>query len=382
MNKGAELDIEQVYNIIQENLEAYFKNEYSAPLKENKEMLQCLFDFQPILLEACSADFINNRSYTDTNWLAQKLKADYKDSKPTTIDDILQVNLLMEEFLGTILSNHFKDDVDHTFFAMDEEHESREAVTDVELSGMNKQITNGMHKAAMMEFKHSLYKNGYLAKMDDMSVDSYDFKNAAYYLGNNAMLVGSGSILISAMIQLSMAVIRQKDIDKNILIAKALQRGGDNGVSIAVAGAIRIAVEKGFIPLLSQGTPVAVSVAIAVMGVECSKLMLGYANGEITGNEVLDQAGKTFSALTYRLGFASQGALLGSIAFAAIPVVGSLVGSILGSMVGNAIGRKMAQKHYAKTKQLIKVAQFHLNIGRKITLPVYQFNRMLATVKC
>lgn len=59
---------------------------------------------------------------------------------------------------------------------MDEEHESREAVTDVELSGMNKQITNGMHKAAMMEFKHSLYKNGYLAKMDDMSVDSYDFK--------------------------------------------------------------------------------------------------------------------------------------------------------------------------------------------------------------
>ena len=153
MNKGAELDIEQVYNIIQENLEAYFKNEYSAPLKENKEMLQCLFDFQPILLEACSADFINNRSYTDTNWLAQKLKADYEDSKPTAIYDILQVNLLMEEFLGTILSNYFKDDVDHTFFAMDEEPESREAVTDVELSGMNKQITNGMHKAAMMECK-------------------------------------------------------------------------------------------------------------------------------------------------------------------------------------------------------------------------------------
>jgi|GEM_PF-4936842 len=382
MGKNVELDIKQIYDVIQENLEMYLKNEDSLSLMKNSEVVQWLCDFQPILLEACSIDFMSNRLHTDTNWLAQKLKADYEGSKQTTIDEILQVNLLMEEFLENILSDHFKDDIDHNFFTVSENNESREILTDVEASGMNKQITNGMHKAAMMEFKHSLYKNGYLAKMDDMSVDSYDFKNAAYYLGNNAMLVGSGSILISAMIQLSMAVIRQKDIDKNILIAKALQRGGDNGVSIAVAGAIRIAVEKGFIPLLSQGTPVAVSVAIAVMGVECSKLMLGYANGEITGNEVLDQAGKTFSALTYRLGFASQGALLGSIAFAAVPVVGSLVGSILGSMVGNAIGRKMAQKHYAKTKQLIKVAQFHLNIERKINLPVYQFNRMLATVKC
>lgn len=65
MDKGKELDIEQVYNVIQEKLEAYLKNEYSASLKENKEMLQYLFDFQPILLEACSADFING--YVTTN---------------------------------------------------------------------------------------------------------------------------------------------------------------------------------------------------------------------------------------------------------------------------------------------------------------------------
>lgn len=45
MDKGKELDIEQVYNVIQEKLEAYLKNEYTASLKENKEMLQYLFDF-------------------------------------------------------------------------------------------------------------------------------------------------------------------------------------------------------------------------------------------------------------------------------------------------------------------------------------------------
>lgn len=150
-------------------------------------------------------------------------------------------------------------------------------------------------------------------------------------------------------------------------IIDALRGGDDSGVKSAAVAALTSAVEKGNIPILPKGTPVEVTTGIACFGVEQAKIMLRFADGDISSNQALVlisraavvNASFVMGKLGEKIGRQvgqKIGAMVGTIIPALAPI-GAVVGSYVGAAVGKIAGSKVGKVLGKSAEKLSKTAE-------------------------
>ena len=178
-------------------------------------------------------------------------------------------------------------------------------------------------------------------------------------------------------------------------VADALRSGDDHGVKEAATAALQTGIERGYVPLLPKTTPISVVSGVACYGVEQAKIMLQYAEGDISGQKALELSGRTaiaviahpltkkFEAIGARLG-QKAGMAVGAMVSTVLPVlapvataVGGFIGGVVGKVAGSAIGqtiRKGAEKIVEVAKPVLKAAWEGVkNVGRSIVSGVKNF---------
>ena len=178
-------------------------------------------------------------------------------------------------------------------------------------------------------------------------------------------------------------------------VADALRSGDDHGVKEAASAALQTGIEHGYVPLLPKSTPISVVSGIACYGVEQAKIMLQYAEGDISGQKALELSGRTaiavvahpltkkFEVIGTRLG-QKTGMAIGTMVSTVLPVlapvatvVGGFIGGVVGKVAGSVIGqtiRRGAEKIVEVAKPVLKKAWEGIkNVGKGIVNRVNNF---------
>ena len=167
-------------------------------------------------------------------------------------------------------------------------------------------------------------------------------------------------------------------------VGDALRSGDDQGIKEAASAALKTGVEKGYIPILPKNTPTSVVSGIACFGVEQAKVMVKFADGEISSGQALNLMGRAavvntvnvFSYFGEKIG-RQIGQKIGMAVGAIVPVlapvgaaIGSFVGGTIGRIGGSAIGKavtKAAKKLADAAKPVLKRAWEGVkSVGRTI----------------
>lgn len=174
-------------------------------------------------------------------------------------------------------------------------------------------------------------------------------------------------------------------ISENVAgLADAIRNGDDTEVKKAVSAALVVGAQKGYLPFFDKETPVSTLTDIASGGVEQAKVMLQYADGDISGAQALDMA-ENIATVQVSRGFANAGEKFGrqigqkiGMAMAAYvpflaPVtitVGTFVGAAVGKLAGSTIGSTIckAAKHIKEVAKpvLQKAWDTVKNVGQKL----------------
>ena len=167
-------------------------------------------------------------------------------------------------------------------------------------------------------------------------------------------------------------------------VGEELRSGDDQGIKEAASAALKTGMEKGYIPFLPKDTPTSVTSGLACCGVEQAKVLLKFADGDISGGQALNLMGRaaTVSASNVLSSWGSKigaqigqkvGLLVTPIMPALAPIgmaVGTFVGGMVGRIGGSAIGKvvsKAARKIAEVAKPVLNRAWEGIkSIGRSI----------------
>lgn len=198
-----------------------------------------------------------------------------------------------------------------------------------------------------------------LKVQEDGSVPTTDWntfknKDLALQIGKNAGMVGLQAAAITTGFSLASQVIKGEGIDTEETVELALKTGADAGVKAAVAGALKVATEKGIIRLIPKGTPIGVLTNIACVSIENIKILAKVATGELTMAQAMEQMGRTSVSMVYSIGWGTVGMSIGAAALSWIPIVGPVVGGLVGGIIGSMAGSKFGSAIYEGIKKVGK----------------------------
>ena len=194
----------------------------------------------------------------------------------------------------------------------------------------------------------------------DKNIKIFNFKkdvntiSISKQIGKQAMVNGTIGLGIGMVANIGANIITGKGVEAEEVIEAGIKSGASMGMATAVAGGIRVAVEKKVIPtvfsrILTNNTIGAV--AVASMDIVGTAFKLG--SGEITLGKAVKDVGNSISAsygaiISSGIGFSSGMALATTIGLGTIGTVGTIltgglaliagaVCGVVGSKVGGAI---------------------------------------------
>ena len=156
---------------------------------------------------------------------------------------------------------------------------------------------------------------------------------------------------------LAAKVFQGEEIKASEVVEVALKTGATTGITCAAAGALKVGVEKGMVPVLAKGTPIGVLTTIVSIGIENAKIMKKFVDGEIGGIKAIDLMARTTTAVAGGIAAAAEGAAIGAAALSFIPIAGTLVGGIIGGTIGYMAGSKVGNAIYSGVKKIAGVAK-------------------------
>lgn len=184
--------------------------------------------------------------------------------------------------------------------------------------------------------------------------DKYATKDLVKGIGKQARNAALLSAAVSALIQLSHIGYKKykgKKVEAKDFIEVAevaFKSGADSGVKVALAGALKVGVEKNIIKGIPKGKSANVYAAIAFTAVENVKIGYEMYKGKLTMQEGLEKMERvTLSCVT---GFAAseigkvKGAAVGACVGAIFGPHGIVVGAKIGSFVGSIFAFLVAEK--------------------------------------
>ena len=210
-------------------------------------------------------------------------------------------------------------------------------VTKTEIKNIQSELQSGNKKIDIFSFKKDV---------NTISISKQ--------IGKQAMVNGTMGLGIGMATNIGMNLITGKEVDAEQVIEVGIKTGASMGMATAVAGGIRVAVEKKVIPtvfsrVLTNNTIGAI--AAASMDIIGTAFKLG--SGEITLGKAIKDIGKSVGSAYGAIvasgwGYAGGMALAGMIGLGTIGAVGTILGvgvavvagavcATVGSKVGGAI---------------------------------------------
>ena len=227
--------------------------------------------------------------------------------------------------------------------------QTSEIANSVDKIKYNNVESKGITKAEIKEIQNDL-------QTGNKKADIINFKNnvntisISKQIGKQAMVNGTMGLGIGMVTNIGINLITEKEVDAEQVIEAGIKTGASMGMATAVAGGIRVAVEKKVIPtvfsrVLTNNTIGAI--AAASMDIIGTAFKLG--SGEITLGKAIKDIGKSVGAAYGAIvasgwGYAGGMAIAGMIGLGTIGAVGTILGvgvAIVAGAVCAAVGSKV-----------------------------------------
>ena len=200
-------------------------------------------------------------------------------------------------------------------------------ITKSEIKDIQKDLQNGNKKADIFNFKKDV---------NTISISKQ--------IGKQAMLNGTMGSILAMGTNIGINVIQGKEVEAEEVIEAGIKTGASMGMATAVAGGIRVAVEKKVIPtvfsrMLTNNTIGAI--AAASMDIIGTAFKLG--SGEITLGQAVKDVGNSLGAgygaiISSGIGFSGGMALATTIGLGTIGTVGTILTGGLALVAGAVCG--------------------------------------------
>lgn len=187
---------------------------------------------------------------------------------------------------------------------------------------------------------------------DKMSWNRFTTAELTLNIGKQAAMAGIGAAALTTGIGMAAKIVKGEKMDGNQMVETALKTGADAGVKSATAGALKVGIEKGLVPL-AKNAPV---VSIACIAIENIKVLSRYADGELTGKQTLEYMGRNTVAMLAGLKAAGEGAIVGAAIGSVLGPVGMVIGGAVGGIVGYVAGSAVGRALYDAAKEVGKTA--------------------------
>ena len=206
-------------------------------------------------------------------------------------------------------------------------------------------------------------------------IDIFSFKkdvntiSISKQIGKQAMVNGTMGLGIGMVANIGANIIIGKGVEAEEVIEAGIKTGASMGMATAVAGGIRVAVEKKVIPAMSNSTIGAIAASsIDIIGTACK---LG--SGEISLGEAIKEVGTSISSaysaiVSSSFGYTATIAVAGMVGLGTMGTVGTVIGTgvalvagavcgTVGSKIGGAIANgvgTIAEKVVDKAVEVVK----------------------------
>ena len=189
--------------------------------------------------------------------------------------------------------------------------------------------------------------------------NEYSLKVTALSIGRQACYAGVQNAAVAVGRDLAQKVLNGEEIDGDEVIKKAVDAGVDEGVKVAVAGAVRVAGEKGLIPQIQQlkGGSGNICANVAFVAIENVKVAKQVADGKLTVHEGLEVMAQTTGACVAGMAVAAKGgAIVGSALGSVIGPWGTAIGGFVGNAAGYIAGSTIGDVVVQGAKELYNTA--------------------------
>lgn len=180
---------------------------------------------------------------------------------------------------------------------------------------------------------------------NDLDWNEYKLQDVALGIGKQA----GRTALLGAAIGMGMSIARQAVSNEGMVrvdetVLDGLKTGSAFGLKAILAGALKVAAEKGCITIIPKGTPAAVITDIVHVGVENIKIISKVAKGELTFEEGANEMEKVTVSTIAGIATAAKGAYVGAQVGAFAGPIGAAIGGFVGSVAGYIIGSGVTEK--------------------------------------
>jgi hypothetical protein len=182
-------------------------------------------------------------------------------------------------------------------------------------------------------------------------------KNIGKKAGLTALLsVGfQGARILGRRIWNGIVGKRNNSVEEDLqeFVESSLKSAATSGLVVAVTGGVTVAVKSGWLGKVLKNTPAGRIANAVCIGIENAKILYKYANGELTGEEALDQAGNATCSLVGGLAGGAKGASIGAALGTVLGPVGTFFGGLVGGVVGGIAGSTAGEAIYEGGKKIV-----------------------------
>lgn len=228
--------------------------------------------------------------------------------------------------------------------------------------------SKGITKAEIKDIQNNLQSGNKKADIFNFKKDVNTI-SISKQIGKQAIVNGTMGLVAGMAGNIGMKIIQGKEVEVEEVIEAGIKTSGSVGLSTAVAGGIRVAVEKEIIPAMSNSTIGAVAASsMDIIGTACK---LG--SGEISLGEAVKEVGTSISSaysaiVSSSFGYTATIAAVGMVGLGTLGTVGTVigtgvalvagavcgtVGSKIGEEIANGVG-KIAEKVVDKAVEVVK----------------------------
>ena len=228
--------------------------------------------------------------------------------------------------------------------------------------------SKGISKAEIKDIQNDL-------QSENKKADIFNFKkdvnniSISKQIGKQAMVNGTMGLVAGMAENIGTKIIQGKEVEVEEVIEAGIKTSGSVGLSTAVAGGIKVAVEKEIVPAMSNNTIGAIAASsMDIIGTACK---LG--SGEISLGEAVKEVGTSISSaysaiVSSSFGYTATIAAVGMVGLGTLGTVGTVigtgvalvagavcgtVGSKIGGEIANGVGT-IAEKVVDKAVEVVK----------------------------
>lgn len=206
--------------------------------------------------------------------------------------------------------------------------------------------SKGISKAEIKDIQNDLQSGNKKADIFNFKKDVNNI-SISKQIGKQAMVNGTMGLGIGMAANIGTKIIQGKEVEVEEVIEAGIKTGGSVGLSTAVAGGIKVTVEKEIIPAMSNNTIGAI--AASSMDIIGTAFKLG--SGEISLGEAVKEVGTSISSaysaiVSSSFGYTATIAAVGMVGLGTLGTVGTVIGTgvaLVAGAVYATIGSKVAE---------------------------------------